>query len=115
MKAILTVTMMTLALLGPMLPAQALDICNTMTEQQANQSPECVRWYFSCTTQLGKKPTTGPAALLTQRDRHKLLLELAFFRAEASCETFSYQEVLAAAQAHLLFAPPLPPSLPPPR
>jgi hypothetical protein len=95
-------------MLGLMLPAHAIDICNTMTQQQANQSPQCVRWYFTCKAQLGKKPTAGPGAMLDERTRYRLILDIAFSEAQVSCETFSYQEALAAAQVLMLLVAPSP-------
>jgi hypothetical protein len=101
--------------LGLTLPAHAINICNTMTQQQANQSPQCLRWYFTCKAQLGKKPTTGPGAMLDERTRYRLILDLVFNEAQDNCEMFSYQEALAAAQVLMLLVAPSPPLSPPPR
>ena len=101
--------------LGLILPAKADNICNKMTQQQANQSPECVRWYFSCKVRLGPKPTTGPGAALDARTRYTLILDLAFNEAQGACDIFSYQEALAAVQVHLLVDAPSQSPLSPPR
>lgn len=88
---------MTVALLTALsTPADALSICS-MAEQQAIQSPDCVRWHFVCKY----RPGTGtPPAGVDRATFDKMVATAIFLSAERACEIFSYQEAFAALRAH---------------
>lgn len=111
MRYILSLAM--LLLLQVMEARAELQLC-AMTRQQAVQSPLCVRWHFACQVSMDGKPS-GAAAAINAKDRYRLILLLAFQRAQHDCDTFSYQEALAAVQVLLLIdAPSAPPTFQPP-
>jgi hypothetical protein len=83
-------------------PAQQPDLC-AMKQEQANHSPLCLRWYFSC--QL-RKPEPGARANLSYSERYTLRVGEVFKAAEQSCDNFNYQEALAAMRAKLMVFPP---------
>ena len=86
-----------LAMLSPA-QAQQAELC-AMTQEQANHSPLCLRWYFSC--QL-KKPASDARANLSYGERYSLRVGEVFNAAEQSCDNFNYQEALAAMRAKLM-------------
>ncbi len=104
MRCVLSIV--TLALIQTSM-ARGESLC-AMTMQQAAQSPLCVRWHFTCQFKTDGKPS-GQAALLSPTQRYRLLLLIAFQRAQHDCEIFSYQEALAAVQLLLLIDAPTPP------
>jgi hypothetical protein len=81
--------------------AEELALCK-MPREEANHSPLCVRYYFVCEARGVPAQGAGIYANLSFADRRRLLLQLTFALAEASCDSFDYQQALAALQAHAL-------------
>lgn len=80
--------------------ARANPLC-AMSREQANHSPACVRYYFTCQGQMVPLKGEGIYANLSQLERQRLMLGLVFTAAEKDCDTFSYQEALAAMRAKI--------------
>ena len=86
-----------LAMLSPA-RAQQDGLC-AMKQEEANHSPLCLRWYFSC--QL-KKPAPDARGNVSYGERYSLRVGEVFNAAEQSCDNFNYQEALAAMRAKLM-------------
>ena len=99
-----TVAVAILAMLSAARAQQPQDLC-AMNQEQANHSPLCLRWYFSC--QL-KKPSPDARANASYGERYGARVAEVFKAAEQNCDTFSYREALAAMRAKLMILPPPP-------
>ena len=71
-------------------------IC-ALSEQEAQRSPQCIRWYFLCRPIEVSGGTTEDRAL-----QRRAGVQVKLFQTEKNCEQFSYQEAYAAMQAALL-------------
>src|SRR6185312_17261267 len=80
---------------------QQSQLCE-MKRTDAEVSPSCVRWYFTCQTKVGPAPAAGPYAALSVQERVRLLAIAVFHAAEQGCKDFSYTEANAALQSHLV-------------
>lgn len=81
-------------------PAQKAAIC-AMSQEQANKSPLCVRYYFTCEATGVPNTGTGIVANLSMKERERLMLFAVLTLAERNCTDFSYKEALSAMRAKM--------------
>lgn len=82
-------------------PQRPLPAICAMSKEDANRSPLCVRYYFTCEGRPVPVVGAGMAAGIDLKERQRLMLGAVFRLAEDGCQQFSYEEALAAMHAKM--------------
>jgi hypothetical protein len=96
---VVCILLMTLTLGFSAQAAGAADLCS-MSQDEANASPKCVRWYFACRGRELGKPDERFASM-PYKVRLKFIAQALYKVAEQNCEQFDYVQAKAALDARL--------------